>query len=491
MRTLATQSALYAFAGALNKVLALVTVPILTRALSPPGYGIAELATTLAALLTAVALFGADMPAARLAATASQLGEKTRVYTSYVASIVGLGLLAGAAVWVFSSNIAAGLWASPSAVDLARLVGLLIPVAAARGALVTIQRIQGRAGTFAILATVDLVAKLTLAVVFVLTGQGPAGVVRGFLLGNVVGLAAALSVTWRALAMWPSKDTAARLLAGGLAFLPSVIAFLLADYAIRFIVADRMGIAAVGQLAAAARVASVIGLATAAFSLAWGPYAIVRATGKRTQQLFGSVLTAFGAASVAVALPIGLLGREIITLLSGDQFSPGAAALPGLVLAGALAGPVFILLVATGVGGRTMWAGAASLFGAAVQLGLGLLLIGPTGLTGVGIAATAGQLAALAIALVTARGVVKARWGILAVSLAGAVFLSVVAAVLSTDGDGSRLLRIGILIALAAGLAAIARPLFAIGRALGTEWTHDPVSSDARIAEVRQARDEA
>lgn len=488
---LATQSVLYAVAGALNKVLALVTVPILTRTLSPSGYGLAELATGLAALLTAVALFGADIPAARLASAVREKQDKARVYSSYVGAITGLGILAGLSVWFLAPKVADALWSSPGAADLARLVALLIPVATFRGALITVQRIEGRAVVFAALASIDLVAKLAFAVSLVLLGQGPEGVVRGFLLGNVVGLAAAALVTMPLLLKWPHLNETRELLRGGLAFLPSGVTFILVDYALRFFVANDLGVAAVGQLAAAMRIASVMGLSTAAFSLAWGPYAIVRTADRETRNLFGSVLTAFGGVAVFAAIAIGLVGNEIITFVSGSQFAPGSQALPGLILGVALSGPVFIVLVATGVGGRTAWAAMAVLIGAATQLGLGVLLIRPMGLQGIGIAAASGQIATLAVAGVASRDVIRARWGLLACGLGGAVLLTIAAGILSGPTNANQLVRLAILAALASGLGFSLPWLLRVARSLAAGRTPMEPPLDYGASQIYRPDDEA
>ena len=68
---------------------------------------------------------------------------------------------------------------------------VLIPVGALQATLVTTQRLEGKPIPFAILATIDLIAQMILAVLFVAMGWGPLGMVAGFVIGSAIGLAAA------------------------------------------------------------------------------------------------------------------------------------------------------------------------------------------------------------------------------------------------------------------------------------------------------------
>ena len=80
---LASQSALYGLAGAIGKALALLTVPLLTRMLTPADYGLADLANTFAALFAMTVGFAGDIPAARLVGSASHDAERRSILSSY------------------------------------------------------------------------------------------------------------------------------------------------------------------------------------------------------------------------------------------------------------------------------------------------------------------------------------------------------------------------------------------------------------------------
>ena len=173
-RRLAGQSALYGLAGALGKAVALLTVPILTRILTPAEYGLADLANAFAGVLAIVATFAGDIPAARLMGSATTAVGRRTILSSYVWASVAAG--------------GRGLSGPPVlGAHRCRFVGGTRehrpgfagdPSRAHRDGPGDDRHHPATGGTpapFAVLATVDLLAQMILAVVFVALGWGPLG----------------------------------------------------------------------------------------------------------------------------------------------------------------------------------------------------------------------------------------------------------------------------------------------------------------------------
>src|SRR5436853_6708230 len=93
---LARHSALYGLAGAIGKAVALVTVPVLTRLLTPREYGLADLASGLAAVCVIVAMFAGDIPAARLLGSRTNTPSRRAVLATYFWSTVTVAVLISA-----------------------------------------------------------------------------------------------------------------------------------------------------------------------------------------------------------------------------------------------------------------------------------------------------------------------------------------------------------------------------------------------------------
>lgn len=375
---------MYGLAAAIAKALALLSVPYLTRALSPSGYGIADLATSTAAFLTLLAAFSGDIPAGRRYGVAKSEAARRRVLSSYVWATAVVGITIAILLLPVASAIAATLWDSPDLSLLAALSLVLVPISAIQAGLVQTQRIQSRPTRVAVLSLADLLAQLGLAVALVAAGLGPHGVVLGFILGSVVGLIVAAAAARDVARTPPDWAESWRLVMSGVQFLPHIAAFVAADWSIRSIVAIALGPEAVADLGLALRVASVLTLLGAAFAMAWGPIGLARARDSATATLFGRVLAAYGAASVAGAFMLAAIGPELIPIVAGPGYGDAALILPGFALAYAIAGTEYVLVIAAGLFDRPMRVAVAATIGAIVQVSLAALIVPQVGIFAIG-----------------------------------------------------------------------------------------------------------
>lgn len=424
---LAKNTVLFGLAGAIGKALALITVPLLTRLLEPSAYGLADLATSMAALLTVFAMFAGDLPTARAYALADP-NERPRVLASYLLAILAVSASV-ALVALPASGLIASAWSAPDESGLARLAILLVPISALQAAAVTTLRLVDRPVAFATLSTFDLVAQLGLALLLAMLGWGPFGIVLGFVLGSLAGLAAAGAASFRHWSAPPIASRALGLVGTGMYYLPGTTLFIFADYISRSIVATDAGQAAVGHLGVAFRLASVMALATAAFSLAWGPMGMGQRPGALTARLFGRVLQLLTIGLLGLALVGGAFGPELATLVASSPYREAAHALPGLLAGSALGATFFILTVAAGVSERAPVVAAAAVGGALVQIAVSAALVNVLGLAGIGIAAVAGHVVSVAIMVPAVRPAVTGlRWtfvAIVAIACIAAVMLGI------------------------------------------------------------------
>lgn len=387
----AGESLWYAAAGSIGKALALLTVPFISRALGPADYGLTDLSTATAGLLAMIAMFAGDIPSARLAGRTSAQESRHAVYAAYILAVTVIGVGVALLLLPAAGFIATVVWSSPGSDDLVSLAIALVPITAVRTALVTLQRLERRPRTFALLATIDLIAQLALAVALVALGLGPYGAVLGFIGGSLLGLVVAAVAARNMLTPRIDIRLVPSLVGMGLPFLPAFIAFIAADFIARSIVADVMGQSAVGASGVAIRLASVLALMSAAFQLAWGPQAIAMNADSRTAGVFGRVLLGYTVIAGVACVMLASIGPEVIAVMSGGAFLPAAAALPGLAVAAVMTGSHYILAMGAGISGRSWMVAASSILGAAVQVLVTALLVVPLGLTAVGLGAVAGR----------------------------------------------------------------------------------------------------
>jgi O-antigen/teichoic acid export membrane protein len=330
-------------------------------------------------------------------AAGQEPAQRSEIYSALVATTAILSVLAVLVLLPASGVVASGLWSAPASNVLAISALALVPVNAVQAAVTGILRFEQRPGAFAVIASVDLVAQLIFAVLLVAIGWGALGVIVGYLIGGTVGLVVAAFVVRRNLTRRINWGTAARVLAEGLPFLPSVAAFYLADTVARMIAANTVGVDAVGHLALAIRIASVMGLASGAFSAAWGPVGLAMRQSAQTRDVFGRVLVSLIVLASTAALSIGALSPELSVLFGGDGFREAAPAIPGLLLSGGMAAVLYLLTTAAGIAERGRWVAWSATTGAGAQILAVAFLLPPFGIGGFALGSIIGRLVTIGL----------------------------------------------------------------------------------------------
>ena len=448
---LAGDTFLYAVSGGIGKGLSLLAVPYLSRALGATDYGLADLAVAAAGILALMTTFAGDVPVARLAARAQSRAERKELYGHYVAAVALFSTAVLVTLLPFAEWTAWMVWSSASATGLVIATLVLVPIGATQAALVTIQRLEGRPRSFAVLSTIDLIAQLTMGVVFVAMGLGAIGLVSGLIAGSIIGLIAAAIHGRGSVQIRLDLRTSAHLVRLGVPFLPSFIAFFAADFIVRAAIADGMGSSAVGAFGVAIRLASSLVLVSAAFQLAWGPHGLALHAGAASARVFGKAVLAYTWVAMCASAFLGAIGPEVVAIVSGPEFLPGAAALPGHAFGAAVAGTYFILLVGAGITGRSRFVAASSLLGAVTQVVLTMALLPALGL----LAVTVGVVAGRVVSMASLTGAVHAAFDRrLALALAFVVVAglsAIVLAWLAEDPHATALMRLAAACGFAAG----------------------------------------
>jgi O-antigen/teichoic acid export membrane protein len=385
LKRLVATGAAYQFGDIVAKGIALITIPLYTRHVSPAGYGAA------ASLLTAVILASIFLRAGvgeafirfyfddddgarrdRIARTATA----TVAWTTTVAALVAVALAEPLSRLILGFEdreliycAIVGLWA---------FTNLEMAYAQLR------VDERARAYVFASGANVALTVIFTVTLV-VFADQGA----RGLLLGNFGASAVVVLGLWWALRRRFSLRVHMPDLRAMLRFgLPTVAADA-SVYALQ--VADRFYLfrgyshAAAGEYSVALQFATVVFVAVRGFQYAWPPLAYSVDSDAQAARLYSFVTTYFVLATGVVVAAVALLGRWIVRLLAAPHYFGAHRVLPWLALAWTLYGLYQVMIVITGRARVTIRNLPAAAVGVAVNIALLLLLVPSAGL-GLGIA---------------------------------------------------------------------------------------------------------
>jgi O-antigen/teichoic acid export membrane protein len=461
LAALSRTSLVYALGGLAYKGVALLTVPLLARLLSPTELGLLDLAAVFASLLGLIAVMGTDQAVAYYEPRA---GGNDALWSSALVLVgaLGIGLAIGAVL--FRDPIAAALTGDSANSRVVVAAALYAPVIAFTSVGLNAVRLRATAAQYAIASFLLIIAEMAVALAIAIAGGPVHLMVGGWALGAAVVL---LPILFRYLPRMhgPRRATAARLAAYGAPLVPMVIAWLVGDGLIRATLAREAELATIGEYGIAYRIASVLGLVVTGFGVAWYPY-LFRAPGEeqvgRASNAFASVLLLLAALGVVLTA----LSPELILVVAGPDYADARHAV-GPLAAGMVALGAFTLVGGlVGTSGSTRRIAAAAFVGVVVQFAVANAFVPKMELVGAALASLSGYGAAAILLALTERRLLSGHRG---VAVGGAVLLAAAGFVAAAVARDAVLpMRLAVAIGFAAAVAFVVVRLNAVGGSLAT-----------------------
>jgi O-antigen/teichoic acid export membrane protein len=449
LKRLVATGAAYQFGDIVAKGIALVTIPLYTRHVSPAGYGAANSLLTAVILASIFLRVGVGEAFVRFYFDDDDPARRERIARTATASVAWTTSVASLLAFAFAGELSRLIlgYDDPLLLDCA-VLGLWaftnIEMAYAQ------LRVDERARAYVVAsgANVGLTVLFTVLLV-VVAGEGA----RGLLLGNfgasalvVLGLWWLLRRRFSLRVRWADLRAMLRF---GLPTVPadaSVYALQVAD---RFYLYRGYSHAAAGNYSVALQFATVVFVLVRGFQYAWPPLAYSIASDAEAARLYSLVTTYFVLATGVVVTAVALLGRWIVRLLAAPQYFGAHAALPWLALAWTLYGVYQVMIVITGRARATTRNLPAAAAGLAVNIALLLALVPHSGaglgIAGAGIALCGAYVAMLLVMQLLTRGLFAVPFQWRRLTQATAIFVAVAVSgelLLPTRGFGGLALRL-------------------------------------------------
>jgi O-antigen/teichoic acid export membrane protein len=398
LKRLLSSGAAYQASSILSSALALFTLPLYTRYLSPAEFGYAE--TLLVFIIFSSILLRLGLGEAFVRYWFEDDDEDRRrrlVHTTTSFVFAATTLSAGIGV-VFAAELSELLLAHRDALLMSfGLLGLWaftnLEIAYA------LLRVEERRRTYLAASVSNVLLTVALTVVLVVVFDTGA---RGYVLGNYGASTVVLVALWiserRRLGL-PSRP-------GGLVWTlmrfggPTVPAEA-AVYALNAI--DRAYLlrvqspGAAGLYALAAKLSMIVIIAVRGFQAAWPPLAYSVHDDDEARRLYAFVTTAYVLATGVVVAGLALLGRWVVRLIAPPDFFAAHEALPWVALGWALYGLFLLFVTIAGRAKVTTRNFPAAAVGLAVNVGALVALVGPLGIAGAGIALCVAYVAMLSV----------------------------------------------------------------------------------------------
>lgn len=478
LKRLLASSVAYQAPSLLSALLAIGTLPLYTRSLTPADYGYAETLLTFIILTSIVLRLGLgeafvrfwfdDEDADRRVRLARTISAVTRAVTT-VATAIGMACADPLSQLLLGKHDAGlmrlgllGLWAFTN-LELAT----------------SLLRVQERRVAFVLTSIGNVLLTITLTVTLVVGLDGGA---RGYVLGNYGASTIVLLTLW-----WREREYLGVRLPRATVPLRPLLAFAVptipADATVFALnVIDRAYIlraqsaSAAGVYAVAVKLSTAVIVAVRGFQAAWPPLAYSVQEDGDARRLYAVVTTAYVAATGLVVAALTLMSRWIVRLLSTPDFYAAHAVIPWIALGWALYGLNLVFVTIAGrakVMTRNFPAAAAGVIVNVLAL---VALVPWIGIRGAGMALCAAYVVMILVIHRLTRVLfsVPFEWGRLAaiaVVMGGASVGGEL--LLPTSGAGGFFARVAVLAAIPIVLYAggIMRPeekagLAAIGRSL-------------------------
>jgi O-antigen/teichoic acid export membrane protein len=417
LKRLLSSLAAYQLADVVSKFIGVLLLPVYTRYIAPAGYGVVELLANGVILISILVRFGMIEAFLRFYFTDQDRARRDALVRRTAGFLFVATTLVSAVLAAFAtplSELVLGHRDAPT--FLVAVLGLwsFTNLELAYGLL----RVDERLRTYAVASLTNVVLTVVASLVLVV-GLGDGA--RGLLLANYgVSTLVLLGLWWtlrhRLAPRGRPAERIGALLRFGLPTVPaeaSVYALSIVD---RYYIYHDRSRALAGLYSIAVKLAGAVAFIVRAFQYAWPPLAYSIEDDAQASRFYGLVTTYYLCVSGWVVAGLTLLGRWILRLLAAPAYAGAYRALPWVALGWALYGLWVVFLVIAGRAKVTTRNFPAALAGLAVNVILLLLLVGPFGIAGAGLALCGAYVVMLTVMYVLTRNVfaVNFEWGRLA-----------------------------------------------------------------------------
>jgi O-antigen/teichoic acid export membrane protein len=360
-------------------VVSLILTPVYAHHLGPAGFGLLALMLVLYGLMKQVYDLGFMNSVGRFffddqgKDADSELGQMR---------ITGLLFLAGwGAALTALLCIPAATWSdlltgTPDHANLVRIVAVTLYAEALTIVPLTLIRMQERSVLFVIVSVARFVATLVLSIVFV---AGLDMGVRGALLGNAVPAVGVMLLLLPeyllARGSRPSRALLGRMLAFGLPFFPYLLATWLIEASDRYLLELFTTRDEVGWYALAYRIAAVMQISVAAFTMGWAPLRYRILGREDAQELYARLARYYVLAGSLILVALSVFARDLVALVAPPDFAPAAEVIPMISLAFLMGGLSVLMMTGMSVVKQTNSLAWIAALAAGVSVGINVLLI--------------------------------------------------------------------------------------------------------------------
>ncbi|MGK2878989.1 MAG: lipopolysaccharide biosynthesis protein [Solirubrobacterales bacterium] len=436
LKRLARTGTAYTASSVLAKLIALFTLPIYTKYISPSEFGQVEIIATTVIVLSILFRLGAIEALLRFYFLNDKYDPRQVVRTGF------WGLTITTTVGVLICFALAGPLASlllrdaPGADTLVKIAIVWFWFATFYELLMALFRVEEKAGSYALASMTNVLITVPLSLWFVIGKDMEAkGLVLGNAIGTIIVVTGLMVLHFIARRVpGPGLPLAGPMLRFGLPTVPGEISLYALNWVDRILLVNipasrTAGLAAAGLYSIAYKLSQGVTIFVRAFQLAWPPLAYSIKSDAEAKVVYGRVLTYYLLITAGIVTALTLLAGPLVRLLTSQPaFHAADRAVPYVATGVVFYGAYLVLVSAVARMGKTGSLFPVAFAGLVANVVLGLLLIPDHEIVGAGIALVGAYLVLLGLMYIRARqtlGLVL-EWRRLAQIIAAAALVAVV-----------------------------------------------------------------
>ncbi|HUF00937.1 MAG TPA: lipopolysaccharide biosynthesis protein [Gaiellaceae bacterium] len=390
LRRLGKHSAIYGLGGLVQRILAVLLLPLYTRYLSPSDYGKVETLIALTTVTGIVLRFGITSAFFRFYFDSPEPERRRLVLRTsfwFTMTMATAGLGAGLAL---SGEISQVLFGSDADRELvmAAFVGLWAGMNYEQ--LTSLFRVEERSVAFvsASLANILLTIGATLVLVVALD-KGPIGVVVGNFTGTLLVYAALVGYRREQLGLQLDRRLLREMNRFGVPLMPTALFLWTTNFSDRLFLVRLADTTEVGLYSVGVRLASAMVLLLTAFRMAWPAFAYSIEDEREARRTYAYVLTYLVLLATWVATVLALLSPWVVDWIAAPAFAESSRVVGPLAFSTVAFAGYIVVAIGVGRARRTQFNWVVTGAAAAVNVALNLLLIPRYGMMGAAIATIA------------------------------------------------------------------------------------------------------
>ena len=387
LKRLAKHSAIYGLGGLVQRLLAVLLLPLYTSYLSPADYGQIETLVAAGAVVVIVLRGGISSAFFRFYFDSDDPEVKLRVIRTsfwYTMSAATAGLVLAVA---FAGPIAGWLHLGSGGTTLVYAAAVGVWAQMNYEQLTSLFRVEERSVQYLIASVTNILITVGATVLLVVVlDKGPVGVLVGNFIGTLLVYAVLVGYRREQLGLVFDRGLFRQMNHFGMPLVPAALALWAINFIDRWFVAYYKGQAEVGVYSVAVRIASAVIFLLLAFRTAWPAFAYSIADDREAKRAYSYVLTYVLLVTCWLSAALGLLAPWLVRLLAPNpDFSRAADAVGLLAFSAAAYAGYTVLAIGLGRARQTQLNWVISALAAAVNIGLNIALIPPYGMIGAAI----------------------------------------------------------------------------------------------------------